>query len=76
MARQEEARTRRQLLRMRAELEREIRESEIPPSVDVSSEEEATEKPTEEPTCMGPMPSGEGELKPPLQAPLKTPVRG
>ena len=50
MARQEEARTRRQLLRMRAELEREIRESEIPPSVDVSSEEEATEKPTEEPT--------------------------
>ena len=50
MARQEEARTRRQLLRMRAELEREIRESEIPPSVDVSSEEKATEKPTEEPT--------------------------
>ena len=50
MARQEEARTRRQLLRMRAELEREIRESEMPPSVAVSSEEEPTEKPTEEPT--------------------------
>ena len=39
MARQEEARTRRQLLRMRAELEKEIRESEVPPSVAVSSEE-------------------------------------
>ena len=46
---QEEASTRRQLLVLRSKLEREIRESEVPPSVAVSSEEEAPEEPTEEP---------------------------
>ena len=46
---QEEASTRRQLLILRSELEKEIRESEVPPSVAVSSEEEAQEEPTEEP---------------------------
>ena len=47
---QEEASTRRQLLILRSKLEKEIRESEVPPSVAVSSEEEAQEEPTEEPT--------------------------
>ena len=47
---QEEASTRRQLLILRSKLEKEIRESEVPPSVAVSSEEEAQEELTEEPT--------------------------
>ena len=46
---QEEASTRRQLLILRSKLEKETRESEVPPSVAVSSEEEAPEEPTEEP---------------------------
>ena len=46
---QEEASTRRQLLILRSKLEKEIRESEVPPSVAVSSEEEAPDEPTEEP---------------------------
>ena len=55
---QEEASTRRQLLILRSKLQKEIRESEVSPSVAVSSEEEAqeeaqeelTEEPTERPT--------------------------